>query len=190
MGYAECVNQEALETFKQLHGKFEEQPVFDQFIGETSVAQNGLISLKTTVKNFTFCIEYENGCLTQQVAELFLASLEALMATYDEMEVVPRIGEIKIQLVVFDDDMELKPLEADDEYMLKVNRQAFDGSALWDCLAKFIAHLFSRNVVHQADVTGWFEKKCQGERMMDRVSVLQRTHIAVVGYWGRKELES
>lgn len=184
LGYAECVNQEALETFKQLHGKFEEQPVFDQFIGETSIAQNGLISLKTTVKNFTFCIEYENGCLTQQVAELFLASLEALMATYDEMEVVPRIGEIKIQLVVSDDDMELKPLEADDEYMLKVNRQAFDGSALWDCLAKFIAHLFSRNAVHQADVTGWFEKKCQGERMMDRVSVLQRTHIAVVGVLG------
>ena len=100
------------------------------------------------------------------------------------MEIVPRSSEIKIKLLVSDDAMDLIALGADNEYVLKVNRQAFEGTALWECLSKFIAFLFSRNAVHWADVSGWFEKKYQGERMLDRVSILQRTHIALVGILG------
>ena len=184
LGYAESVEVQMLEVLKQWQHKFLDQPVFDQFLGDINIARKGSVCLQTTVKNFTFSVEYENGCELQQVAEMFLASMESLMCTYDEFEILPRNRLIKIKAVFTDGVTELKALDADDEYLLVIGKERFLENALWNCVASFIACLFARNAVCSDDMVVWFEKRQQGERMMDRVSILQHTRVAMVGVLG------
>lgn len=184
LGHGDCIEAQMREVLKQWQSKFCDQPVFDQFLADINISRQGRACLKTTVKNFTFKIEYENCCALQQIAELFLASMESLMCTYDEFELIPRQGIIKIDIKSIDGPAELKALDADDEYQLTVGQKGFSDESLWVCLSRFIAYLFSRNAAHVDNISEWFDKKQQGERMMDRVSILQRTHIAMIGTLG------
>ena len=184
LGYAENVDAEMLEELKKWQQEFIDQSVLDQFLGDINIACKGLVCLQTTVKNFTFSVEYENGCELQYVAEVFLASMESLMCTYDEFEILPRNRLIKIRAVLTDDTTELKALDADDEYLLVVGKQRFLEDALWNCVARFIAYLFARNAICCDDMAAWFKKRQQGERMIDRVSILQHTRVAMIGVLG------
>ena len=184
LGYAESIDTQILETLKQLQPKFIDQSVFDQFLCDITVAQKDKICLQTTVKNFTFCMEYENGCELQQISEVFLASMESLLCTCDEFEMVPRNKIIKIKVVLTDGATEIKALDADNEYLLCVKKQGCPDETFGNCVAMFIACLISRNAVCRDDVHIWFDKKHESERMMDRVSILQRTRVAIIGMLG------
>lgn len=183
-GHIDSLDAQDLTTLRELQGKFLEQPVFQQFLNDLDVAKAGRVTLQTTVRNFTFRIEYENGCAHQQLAEIVLASMESLLATNDADEVIPRNATIVLTLEETEGDTELKALCADDEYQLRVNGKEWSGEALWKSLANLIAHLFRRNAICRGDMHQLIEKKQEGERLFDRVSILQRSHIAMIGVLG------
>ncbi len=157
-----------------------DQPVFKQFLCGLNISQNGLAHLETTVNSFTFQVEYPNDCNAQQIAETILASMEALMATYDDLDLLVLHSSIFICIVFSDEPTELKALNEVDRYEFRINKNTFAPEQFWKSLVSFIAYVFSRNaIINNGDIAELLERKQNGEGMMDRVSVLQHTSMAM-----------
>lgn len=186
LGYVGGLDEQDLDTLAQWRDRYLEQPVFEQFIGDIDIVQAGLVRLQTTVKNFTFQIEYVNGCALQEVAELILASMESLMATNNDEELVPRTSVIKIGLVETEGKTKLNAKLADNEYQLYFNAKLWSAETIWECFARLVTYVLGRNVACHDDVSTWFDSKIVGGRMLDRVSVLLNTHNSMMGVLGEK----
>ena len=162
------------------------QPVFKQFLCGLNISKTGLAHLETTVNGFTFHVEYPNDCKTQQIAETILASMEALMATYDDLDVLVLHSAIYIRIVFSDEPTELKALKEVDRYEFRINQNPFSPEEFGKSLVSFIAYVFLRNaLVKNGDIAELLEQKQNGEGMMDRVSVLQHTSMAMGLIFGR-----
>jgi len=185
LGYEDECDKEFLEIIKCDKNRdcLSKQPVFEQFLCELSVSHEGVAHLQTTVNSFTFKVDYENSRLFQQIAEIFLASMESLLSTYATEELVPIHNDITISIVKTDEASDIKALEID-HYELKINQSTFTAQAFWECLVKFIAYAFSRNAFTKFDVAKMLNQKQDGERLVDRVAVLQHTKMAIEGALG------
>ena len=161
-----------------------DQPVHDQFLCDLNVSTVGMAHLETSVNSFTFCITFDNDIRIQQVAEIVLASMESLMATYDMFDVIPVYDHIKLSIEIVDGKTDLCPSDKSDEYRLLLNLTSFNEGDLWNVVAKFIGYVMVCNAAMREDICRWFEMKQCGERMMDRVSVLQHTKMAMNGVLG------
>ena len=185
LGYEDECDKEFLEIIKGDKNRdcLSKQPVFEQFLCEMRVSHEGMAHLQTTVNSFTFKVDYENDRLFQQIAETFLASMESLLSTYTTVELVPIHNDITINIVKTDGASGIRALEID-HYELKVNQSAFSAQVFWECLIKFIAYAFSRNAATKFDIVKMLNQKQDGERLVDRVAVLQHTKMAIEGALG------
>lgn len=186
LGYVDGFDEQARDTLSQWRDSSLEQPVFEQFIGDIDIAEAGVVRLQTTVKNFTFHVEYVNGCALQEVAELILASMESVMAICNDEELVPRSSVIKIELVETEGTTELNAQLADNEYQLRFNSKLWSAESLWECFARLVAYVLGRNAACHDDVSKWFNAKIVGGRMLEGVSVLLSTHNSMMGVLGEK----
>lgn len=186
LGYEECVDPRMANFWGEENwgGNMLDQPVHDQFLCDLNVSTVGMAHLETSVNSFTFCITFDNDIRIQQVAEIVLASMESLMATYDMFDVIPVYDRIKLSIQVVDGETDLCPSDKSDEYRLLLNLTSFNEGDLWNVVAKFIGYVMVRNAAMREDICRWFEMKQCGERMMDRVSVLQHTKMAMNGVLG------
>lgn len=180
LGYPEDIDAQNREAAKTCNWRslMLEQPVFEQFLCELNISQYGVAKLETTVNNFTFKVEYPNHCILQGVAEVLLASVEAMMATDDKLDFVPYHSDIHIQVVQTDGVSEMLPLEQRDQYELKINSLTLSDEEFWACVVQFIACFLARNAVVKEGVETLIGRKQDQERMLDRVSVLQHTRMA------------
>lgn len=160
------------------------QPVFEQFLSDLNISTDGKTYLETSVNSFTFRIDYCNDVRVQQIAETFMASMESLMATYDVFDVIPVYSHIKIEIIIVDSETELRPLDELDKYVLNLNLSRFSEERFWNVISTFIVYVMTRNAVMRKDICRWFDEKQCGERMMDRVGVLQHTKMALNGVLG------
>lgn len=178
--------KEALEI-DGLRQKLQEQPVFEQFLGETVLSTNGVVALQTTVDNFTIKVIYENSLENQQVAEIFLASIESFFSTADMFDVVAIDNVIIVTMRhVEQGKSELKPTGKSREYELLINPSTFDDQNFWECISMFLVNMLLKNAMTKEGVGVMVVKKHSGERLMDRVSVLLHTKFAIDGVLGKK----
>lgn len=101
------------------------------------------------------------------------------MATDDSIELAAYHSEILIRVVATDDESEMKALERRDQYEFSINIQTFKDDVFWKCVLSFMAYFFSRNAVLREDTITHINRKQEQERMVDRVSVLQHTRMAI-----------
>ena len=187
LGYPEDVDGECLLTIQEMvkSSKIQEQPVFEQFLDKLNISTEGQAYLKTNVHNFTITIMYENDCETQQLAEIFLASIESFFATFNRFDVVAIDNEINIHVVSTTEDSEICRLGKNSEYELKVNRNDFTDAKCWECFATFISHLLICNSITREKIESLLKTGQSGERLMDRVTILQHTKFAMLTVLGR-----
>ena len=187
LGYPEDVDESCLATIKEIADsqKLREQPVFSQFLDQLNISTDGDAYVKTTVNNFTITVHYKNDPKVQRIAELFLASIESFMATSELFEIMPINNQIQIVVTQTDDKSDLHYRKVSNDYELLLNPAIFDDKIWWECLVKLIAYLLSNNAVTREPLEAMIEKKQHGERLMDRISVLQRTEMALNNVLGQ-----
>jgi hypothetical protein len=185
LGYEDECEEDFLEMMRGDKNRdwLSKQPIFRQFLCDLNVSHEGMACLQTTVNNFTFKIDYINDYTFQQIAEIFLASIESLLSTYDQLELMPLHNEIIVHIINTGGENDIKVLGID-EYEFRINKEIFTDKIFWECLIKFIVHAFSRNAVAKLDVVTMLNRKQNGERMMDRVAVLQQTKMAFESVFG------
>lgn len=187
MGYPEDVDKECLPTLQDVveSSKFQNQPLFDQLLDKINISTEGQAYLKTTVRNYTITVNYENDCETQQLVEIFLASVESFFATFDRLDIMAVDNEINVRVILSADPSAIIPLAKSSEYEFRVNKNDFDDKKCWDCIAMFISSILLRNSVTKEDISLILESRQNGERLMDRVSVLQHTKLDMVNVLGK-----
>ena len=187
LGYSDEVDEKSLPTIRYIYesAKLREQPVFEQFYDKLNISTLGKAYAKTTVHNFTITVTYENDPQTQRVAEIFLASVESFMATFEQWEVIAVDNLIQINIVKSEGNSDIIYIGDHNEYELRLNREDFDDKVFWECLVKFFATLLCQNAVTPESLETMIETKQHGENLMDRVSVLQHTVIALNNLLGQ-----
>lgn len=181
LGYPEEVDESCLAAIKDMceSPKINEQHVFNQFLDKLNISTTGKAYLTTTANNFTFTVEYENQPHIQRVAELFLASIESFMATIKLFEIVPIENNIRIYVLNTTETSDIIFQEDHNIYELRLNLDSFNDKAWWECFVKFIATFFCKNAMTRENVMTMIENKQNGERLIDRVTVLLRTESAL-----------
>lgn len=174
LGYPEDVDDKCLPVIKEIYESAElhEQPVFEQFYDKLNISTVGVAYAKTTVRNFTITVTYENSPQTQHVVEIFLASIESFMATFEILDFVVVDEQISVKLAFTDKSTEVVYIEENNKYELYINREEFDDKQFWECFVKFILSLLCQNAVSRTSIESMIETRQHGERLMDRVSVL------------------
>lgn len=177
LGYPEDVDDRCLPVIKEIYESAElhEQPVFEQFYDKLNISTVGVAYAKTTVHNFTITVTYENDPQTQHIAEIFLASIESFMATFEIQDFVAIDEQISVTLAYTDKSSDVVYIEENNKYELYINREEFDDKQFWECLVKFILSLLCQNAVSRTSLESMIEARQHGERLMDRVSVLQHS---------------
>lgn len=181
LGYPDEVDSDYRAVFdiENLRGRLQSQPVFEQFFDDINISDEGMVHLKTTVNNFNIVVSYHNNIVLQEVAEIFLASVESFMATADIMEIVAIDTEILIHLkAISEGRSDIMDTSNVGEYCFNFNTASYTDSEFWACISKFIVILLSKNALTKGDILQMIEQKHQGERLMDRVSVLLHTKFA------------
>lgn len=186
LGYPEDVDETCLPTIQNIaeSSKMKTQPIFDQLLDKVNISTNGDAYQRTTVRNYTITINYENDCETQQLVEIFLASIESFFATFDKFDILALDNKITIQLVHTADSSCIKPLDSNSDYVFNVNKTDFTDEKCWECIAMLISCLLTRNSVTKDSIETILETRQDGERLMDRVSVLQHTKMAMTNVLG------
>ncbi len=185
LGYEEECDNDFLSFMKGENDKniFIKQPIFEQFLSDLNVSCDGDTYLQTTVNSFTFRIEYKNDYFIQQISEILLASMESLLSTYENFEIIPIHNNIIIKIILSSNDNDIKQLD-NNRYEFRINVQTFTEKIFWNCLVKFIAFSFTKNAVIKCDIVTLLEQKQYGERMIDRVAVIQHNKQIVDGILG------
>lgn len=187
LGYPEDVEKAYLPTLQSIaeSSKIYNQPLFDQLLDKINISTEGQVYLKTTVRNFTITVTYENNCETQQLVEIFLASIESFFATFEQSDLIAIDNDIYVKVIDTDDSSTICPLPKSTEYEFKVNKTNLTDEICWKCIALFISNLLIRNSITKESIQTSLDKKQNGERLMDRVSILQHTKIDMINILGR-----
>lgn len=177
LGYTEDVDSECLPIIKQVYESAElrKQPVFEEFYDKLNISTEGVAYAKTTIHNFTITVTYENDPQTQHVAEIFLASIESFMATFEIQDFVVIDEQISVKIAFTDKSTDVVYIEENNKYELCLNRKDFNDKQFWECFLKFILSLLCRNAVTRTSIEKMIETRQHGEKLMDRVSVLLRS---------------
>lgn len=185
LGYADELEEKIKKLFSEegLQEKMLEQPIFNQFLCELNVTTEGLAELQTTVNNCTLHIKYVNSCLHQIVAEIFLSTLEAMLATMEEFEVLTITPDVIIEIIGTENKTELKDQENTNRYILYLNQNP-NSKKLWECVSMFIVYFFSRNAISKEKMETMLLSKQNGEKLMDRVSDLLQAKQSIINVLG------
>jgi hypothetical protein len=159
------------------HSRLQNQPLLNQLLDKINISTAGYAYLKTTVRNFIITVTYENDCETQQLIEIFLASIESFFATFEKFEIIAIDNEINIRVIWSTTPSTMVPLTKNSEYEFRINKDDFNDKKCWECIAMFISSLLLRNSVTQENIELILQSKQNGERLIDRVSVLQHTKL-------------
>lgn len=186
LGYPEDVDESCLPSIKKIaeSSKMKAQPLIGQLLDKVNISTNGDAYQRTTVRNYTITMNYENDCETQQLVEIFLASIESFFATFENFEVLAFDSKINIQLVHTSEPSCVKPMDSNSDYIFNVNKTDFTDEKCWECIAMLISCLLTRNSVTTESIETILETRQNGERLMDRVSVLQHTKLAMTNVLG------
>lgn len=187
MGYPEDVDKKCLPTLQNMveSSKPQSQPLFDQLLDRINISTAGKAYLKTTVRNYTITVNYENDCETQQLIEIFLASVESFFATFEQSDVMAIDNEISIYVISSTEPSAIVPTAKSTEYEFRVNKHDLNYMKCWECIVTFISSVLLRNSVTKESIESMLDARQNGERLMDRVSVLQHTRFAIVNVLGK-----
>lgn len=176
LGYTDGLSEVEKDLFEG--ADFKGQPVFEQFLDDLNVSQKGSAYARTTVNNLTVRVDYENSIENQNVAEILLASVEALFATTERGEIAALNPEVRIRIERSEGAVALEPVEDGASYVLRLNFKKSSNADLWTCLVNLIAHLFVRNILTKGTPKDYIDLAQNKERAMDRVSVVQQLWMA------------
>lgn len=181
LGYSDELDEKSLSIIKEIYesGQLQKQPIFEQFYDKLNISIAGKAYAQSTVHNFTVTVTYDNDPQTQHIAEVFLASMESFMATFEQMEVLAIDNLIQVNIVKSENNSDIIYIESHNEYEFRLNRDDFDNKVFWNCILKFIVTMLCKNAVTQGSLETMIETKQHGEKLIDRVSVLQHTIIAL-----------
>lgn len=185
LGYSDELEEEARSLFAEdgWQDKMLDQPIFKQFFCDLNISTNGDAELQTTVNNCTLHIKYQNNCRNQIVSEILLGTLEAMLATMEEFEVLTLTPDVYIEIIDTDNKSELIRLEKANEYQLHLN-PIYNDTDLWECISMFIACYFSRNAISKGKLETMLQSKQDGEKLMDRVSNLLQVKQSITSVLG------
>ena len=114
------------------------QPIHEQFTGALNIATDGEVTLNTLAHNCRFYVTYENSVKNQLVAETILASVETLLATFIDFELVIVNPEIKITIKETKEKTSQIRRYSNTEYIFSVNHDSLSKD-YWHCFAYFIS---------------------------------------------------
>ncbi len=186
MGYSEEVDKKCLPTLQSMveNSKLQNQPLFEQLLDKINISASGQVYLKTSVRNHTICVSYENDCEIQRLVEIFLASVESFYATFEHYDVMAIDNEINVRVVLSTEPSVIVPLSKSSEYEFRVNKTDNDDKYL-ECILVFISNMLFRNSVTKDDINAMLASRQNGERLIDRVTVLQHTKFDMVSVLGK-----
>lgn len=155
------------------------QPIHEQFWGELSIATDSPTRLSTLANNCRFYVTYDNSIQNQLVAETFLASVETMLATFANIELVILHPEIQIHIKETKEDSSLCKGDTNAEYIFYVNHETLTDLVYWNCFVYFVGFFMSYNTVSKDDVKKLLEERQKSEKIMDRVSSLMQLNRSV-----------
>ena len=155
------------------------QPIHEQFWGQLSIATDETTTLSTLANNCRFYVTYDNSIQNQLVAETFLASVETMLATFANIELVILQPEIQIHIKETKEDSSLCKGDTISEYIFYVNHETLTDLVYWNCFVYFIGFFMSYNTVSKDDVKKLLEERQKSEKIMDRVSSLMQLNRSV-----------
>ena len=155
------------------------QPIHEQFWGQLSIATDETTTLSTLANNCRFYVTYDNSIQNQLVAETFLASVETMLATFANIELVILQPKIQIHIKETKEDSSLCKGDTNTEYIFYVNHETLTDLVYWNCFVYFIGFFMSYNTVSKDDVKKLLEERQKSEKIMDRVSSLMQLNRSV-----------
>ena len=187
LGYPEEVDDQLKETVgDNWHDNLLKQPIHEQFICNLNIADEGSVNLSTIVHNCKFTVLYENSVQNQLVAETFLASVETLLATFADIELVILTPEIRVIVEETTETSSMRQGLSNTEYIFHVNHALLSDKEYWECFSFFMAYFFVQNTVSQEDVQELIKDRHEKEKIMDRVSSLMLLYQSVYFVLGDK----
>ena len=185
LGYADELDENVRKIFSKdgWQENILKQPVLKQFLCDLNISANGQAELQTTVNNCILHIRYDNNCLNQIVAEIFLGAIESMLATMEIFEVLTITPEVYIEITGTEDKSELRQLMKSNEYQLCINTN-YSNKDLWECISMFIAYFFSQNAISKENLEKMLQSKQDGEKLMDRVSNLLQVKQSISNVLG------
>lgn len=185
LGYDEELEEEARNLFAEdgWQDKMLNQPIFKQFFCDLNISTDGKAELQTTVNNCTLHVKYTNSCQNQIVAEIFLGTLEAMLATMEQFEVLSITPDIFIEIIDTDNKSVFNKRENANEYQLLLNPN-YNDKDLWECISTFIAFYFSLNAISKGKLETMLQSKQDGEKLMDRVGNLLQVKQSISNVLG------
>lgn len=187
LGYPEEVDDQLKETVgDNWHDNLLKQPIHEQFICNLNIADEGSENLSTIVHNCKFTVHYKNSVQNQLVAETFLASVETLLATFADIDLVILTPEIKVIVEETEDAPSMRQGSSNAEYIFQVNHALLSDKEYWECFSYFMAYFFVQDTVFQEDVEELIKDRHEKEKIMDRVSSLMLLYQSVYSVLGDK----
>ena len=164
-----------------------QQPIHQQFIGEFNIATDGNVCLSTLVHNCRFVVSYENSVENQLVAETFLASVETLLSTFENFDLVILTKEIKVDIIETKESSSMSQGASNSTFLFHVNHSKLSDKEYWECLSFFMAYFFTQSTASkEQDVEQLIKDRHEKEKIMDRVSSLMVLYQSVYSVLGNK----
>ena len=186
LGYKEEVNEKFSEMIKDDWTLLlQNQPIHEQFLGALNIATDGEVTLNTLAHNCRFYVTYENSIKNQLVAETFLASVETLLATFIDFELVIVNPEIRITIKETSEKTSHIRRSSNTEYIFSVNHDSINKD-YWQCFAYFIGHFMSYNTISNDNLETLIKERQDKEKIFDRVSSLMQLNDTVYMVLGDK----
>ena len=186
LGYKEEVNEQFSKMIEDNWTLLlQNQPIHEQFLGTLNIATEGTVTLNTLAHNCRFYVTYENSIKNQLVAETFLASIETLLATFVDFELVIINPEIRITIKETKEDSSLINSSSNTEFIFYVNHDSLYKD-YWRCFAFFIGCFLSYNTISNDNLETLLKERQDKERIFDRVSSLMQLNESVYLVLGNK----
>jgi hypothetical protein len=180
LGYKDEVDERFSDLAKDNWiGLLKKQPISDQFLCDLNIATDGKVTLDTLALNCRFFVTYDNSVKNQVVAETFLASIETLLATFGNLELVILCSEVKVVIEEVEEPSSMDCGISNGEYVFHVNHDSLDEKGYWSCFAYFMAHFMSSCTVSKDDIETLIADRQKKEKIIDRVSSLMQLNKAV-----------
>lgn len=170
LGYQDILEEKVCSFFREdsWREKIFEENVSKCFFADSSISTGSRNELKTTVHNCTIHVCFNNNCQKQIIAEVILSSIEALLATIDDFEIIVINPDFYIEIIDTDDKPCFIKNESQNLYELMIN-ETYNNSDLWGCISMFITFFFSNNAMMKVPLLNFIERKQNDERLMERV---------------------
>ena len=129
--------------------------VLRAYLMNLNIADEGGVNISTIVHNCKFTVHYENSVQNQLVAETFLASVETLLATFADIELVILTPEIRVIVEGTTGTSSMKQGSSNAEYIFQVNHALLSDKEYWECFSFFMASFISLYTL-----SGYCRKSC------------------------------